>query len=212
MPAGALREAGAISSRPPRQAEPARAVPASSDARTGLYGQLMAQTRGLANDDLFARMLASHLLGMGALPQGLGLAQADFAALLARHFPRYRLPAGMDEEMAEASRQTEREDLRMLLEEHCAGRDESEHWVAGIVTAACMGGDHLWQDLGLWSRVDLSRLMTQNFPALAARNTRDMKWKKFLYKQLCDREEVQACRSPSCEVCADFAGCFGPED
>ena len=184
----------------------------SADARTELHGRLLAQAGGFSNDDLFARMLASHLLGMGALPQGLGLAKADFAALLARHFPRYRLPAGMDEEMAEASRQTEREDLLTLLEEHCAGRDESEHWVAGIVTAACMGDDHLWQDLGLWSRVDLSRLMTQNFPALAARNTRDMKWKKFLYKQLCDREEVQVCRSPSCEVCADYAGCFGPED
>jgi nitrogen fixation protein NifQ len=184
----------------------------SADARTELHGLLLAQAGGFANDDLFARMLASHLLGMGALPHGLGLAQADFVALLARHFPRYRLPAGLDKEMAEASRQAEREDLLTLLEEHCAGRDESEHWVAEIVAAACMGRDHLWQDLGLWSRVDLSRLMTQNFPALAARNTRDMKWKKFLYKQLCDREEVQVCRSPSCEVCADYAGCFGPED
>lgn len=182
----------------------------AADARTELHGRLLAQAGGFANDDLFARMLVSHLLGMGALPHGLGLARADFAALLARHFPRYRLPAGL--EMAEASRQAEREELLTLLEEHCAGRDESEHWVAGIVTAACMGGDHLWQDLGLWSRVDLSRLMTQNFPALAARNTRDMKWKKFLYKQLCDREGVQVCRSPSCEVCADYAECFGPED
>jgi len=26
------------------------------------------------------------------------------------------------------------------------------------------GHDHLWQDLGLWSRDYLSRLMTQNFP------------------------------------------------
>jgi len=184
----------------------------SADARTELHGRLLAQAGGFANDDLFARMLASHLLGMGALPHGLGLAKADFAVLLARHFPRYRLPAGLDEEMAEASRQAEREELLMLLEEHCAGRDESEHWVAEIVTAACMGGDHLWQDLGLWSRVDLSCLMTQNFPALAARNTRDMKWKKFLYKQLCDREGVQVCRSPSCEMCVDSAGCFGPED
>jgi nitrogen fixation protein NifQ len=212
MPAGALTGAGAMSSGLPHQAEAARAVPASPDPRTGLYGQLMAQAGGHANDDLFARMLASQILGMGALPHGLGLAKADFAALLARHFPRYRLPSGMDEEMAEASRQTEREDLLTLLEEHCAGKDESEHWMAVIVSAACMGRDHLWQDLGLWSRVDLSRLMTQNFPALAARNTRDMKWKKFLYKQLCDREEVQVCRSPSCEVCADYAGCFGPED
>ena len=45
-----------------------------------------------------------------------------------------------------------------------------------------------------------------------ARNDRDMKWKKFLYKQLCDRAEINACRAPSCSVCSDYARCFGPED
>jgi nitrogen fixation protein NifQ len=184
----------------------------SRDADTELYGQLMAQAGGLANDDLFSRMLASQMQGRGALPPGLGLARADFAALMARHFPGYIVPAGSADLSVAASRAAEREDLLTLLEEHCAGRDESESWMAGIVSAACMGGDHLWQDLGLASRVDLSRLMTHNFPALAAKNGRDMKWKKFLYKQLCDREAVQVCRSPSCEVCADYAKCFGPED
>lgn len=186
--------------------------PVSADARSEPYGVLMAQAGRFANDDLLARMLASHLKGMGALPAGLGLARADFAALMARHFPGYILPAGWADEAVEASRQAEREDLLTLFMEHRAGRDESERWLAAIVSAACMGGDHLWQDLGLGSRGDLSRLMTQNFPALAAKNSRDMKWKKFLYKQLCDREEVRVCRSPSCEVCADYAKCFGPED
>jgi nitrogen fixation protein NifQ len=172
----------------------------------------MAQAGGFANDDLLARMLASHLRGMGALPAGLGLARADFAALMTRHFPGYILPAGWADEAVEASRQAEREDLLTLFMEHRAGRDESERWLAAIVSSACMGGDHLWQDLGLGSRGDLSRLITQNFPRLAAKNSRDMKWKKFLYKQLCDREEVRVCRSPSCEVCADYAKCFGPED
>lgn len=212
MPAGALTGAGAMSSGPPHLAEPARAVPALPDPRTGLYGQLMAQAGGLANDDLFARMLASQIQGLGDLPPGLGLAPADFAALMARHFPGFSLPAGLADVAADASRHAEREDLLTLLRGDCGGADVSVQWMAVIVTAACMGRDHLWQDLGLWSRVDLSRLMTQNFPGLAARNTRDMKWKKFLYKQLCDREEVQVCRSPSCEVCADYAGCFGPED
>jgi len=65
---------------------------------------------------------------------------------------------------------------------------------------------------GLWSRDHLSRLMTQNFPALAAKNEHDMKWKKFLYKQLCEREGINACRAPSCEYCTDYLKCFGPED
>ena len=83
---------------------------------------------------------------------------------------------------------------------------------AEIVTAACMANDHLWQDLGLWSRKYLSQLMTQNFPALAAKNNKDMKWKKFLYKQLCAQEGIYVCRAPSCEVCVDYAKCFGPEE
>lgn len=181
------------------------------DAREVLHAGLMAQAGGLANDDLFARMLASQALGMGALPPGLGLDRADFAALMARHFPRRALPGG-DSAPAQAERQAEREDLLALFAEHRAGKDDSECWMAEIVAAACMGGDHLWQDLGLWSRGDLSRLLALNFPALAAKNTRDMKWKKFLYKQLCDREAVRVCVAPSCEACADYAKCFGPEE
>jgi len=81
-----------------------------------------------------------------------------------------------------------------------------------IVATGCMANDHLWQDLGLWSRRDLSELMARNFPTLAAKNDRDMKWKKFLYKQLCEREGVYLCRAPSCAVCCDYAKCFGPEE
>ncbi len=39
-----------------------------------------------------------------------------------------------------------------------------------------------------------------------------MKWKKFIYKQLCITEGIYTCRAPSCEVCADYADCFGPEE
>jgi len=188
------------------------AMPSPVSDRTRLYGLLMARAGGLANDDLFARMLFSQAVGMGALPPGLGLAPSEFAVLMARHFPDFTLPAGLAAPSVGEKRDDDRDELLTLLREHCAGSDDSERWMAEIVTTACMGSDHLWQDLGLWSRVDLSRLMTQNFPALAEKNTRDMKWKKFLYKQLCDREGVVVCRSPSCEVCVDYAKCFGPED
>lgn len=112
------------------------------DARDMLHAGLMTQAGGLANGDLFARMLASQAPGMGALPPGLGLERADFAALMARHFPRRALPGG-DGASAQAGRQAEREDLLALLAEHRAGKDDSECWMAEIVAAACMGGDHL---------------------------------------------------------------------
>jgi nitrogen fixation protein NifQ len=184
---------------------------ATHTPREGLYTDLMEHAKGLPNDELFAQMISSMLSGASALPPCLGLEESDFAALMARHFPRtqivVRQPQAADQERA-----LERDDVLALMLEHRANRDESEDWMAEIVTAACMANDHLWQDLGLWSRKYLSQLMTQNFPALAAKNVKDMKWKKFIYKQLCEKEEIRICRAPSCEVCADYLNCFGPEE
>ena len=115
----------------------------------------------------------------------------------------------------QALRADEIEDVSSLLLEHAdpgvgSGADRAE--VAGIVALACLGDDHLWQDLQLASRVELGVLLRRWFPALAAKNTGDMKWKKFFYKQLCERAEIHACRAPSCAVCSDHAACFGPEE
>jgi len=179
----------------------------------GLHGRLMAHAAGLPNDQLFARMLASQVAGSGVLPVGLGLSLEAFSRLLRRHFPHSGPLLELDTtRWPDEARVAERQDLIELMIEHRACQDDSEIWMAQIVAAACMGGDHLWQDLGLWNRADLSRLFTENFPGLAASNVRDMKWKKFLYKQLCQREGVYVCRAPSCEVCADYSACFGPEE
>ncbi|NRT58446.1 nitrogen fixation protein NifQ [Sphaerotilus uruguayifluvii] len=115
----------------------------------------------------------------------------------------------------QALRADEIEEVSSLLLEHAdpgvgSGADRAE--VAGIVALACLGDDHLWQDLQLASRVELGVLLRRWFPALAAKNTGDMKWKKFFYKQLCERAEIHACRAPSCAVCSDHAACFGPEE
>ncbi len=83
--------------------------------------------------------------------------------------------------------------------------------MASVVAAGSMGGNHLWEDLGLRRRPELTELMRRNFPSLAARNVRDMKWKRFLYKQLCEAEGIHACRAPSCEECADYHVCFSSD-
>ena len=185
--------------------------PKVSAQANSLYAELMAHAAGLPNDQIFAQMIASQIEGIGSLPPGLGLEVKDFATLLAQHFPGFELV------IRNAARHTdpralERDDVLALLLEHRAYQNMSEQWMAEIVTTACMGGDHLWQDLGLHSREYLSRLMTENFPSLAAKNVHDMKWKKFLYKQLCEKEGINTCRSPSCEYCVDYLSCFGPED
>ena len=181
------------------------------ERNSGLYAELMAHAAGLPNDEVFAQMISNQIAGVGALPPGLGLDEKDFSELLARHFPGILLVIRHVEVIGDP-RAVERDDVLGLLLEHRAHRFMSEQWMAEIVTTACMANDHLWQDLGLWSREYLSHLMKQNFPTLAAKNVHDMKWKKFLYKQLCEQEGINACRAPSCEYCADYLNCFGPEE
>ena len=74
-----------------------------------------------------------------------------------------------------------------------------------------MRPNHLWQDLGLRNRGELSALMRRHFEPLADRNVNDMKWKKFLYRMICRDEGFRLCTAPSCAECDDFAVCFGDE-
>ncbi|VAX12350.1 Nitrogenase FeMo-cofactor synthesis molybdenum delivery protein NifQ [hydrothermal vent metagenome] len=185
----------------------------TEDVCRQLHAQLMEHSQGQTNDDLLACMLASWSCGLAGLPVFMGLAAEQFQAMLAYHYPGIDARQLLQPQVQlDQERWHERNELRTLLLRDRAGKAESEKWIAEIVATACMAQDHLWQDLGLWSRKDLSRLLQENFPALAARNDRDMKWKKFFYKQLCNAEGIYTCRSPSCEVCADFQECFGPEE
>lgn len=114
-----------------------------------------------------------------------------------------------------ATRGDEVADLRALLVAHAdatAGTPDEIERVALAIAVASLGDDHLWQDLQLASRAELSALMRRWFPALVERNVGDMKWKKFLYRELCRQEEVLICKAPSCAACSDRALCFGAEE
>lgn len=185
----------------------------SIESPQALYERLMAARRGDSIEETLARMLASWSLGFGCLPDWLGLGRSSFRCMVNYHFPRFnRVDFVNPGKEIDQARLDEMGDLRRLLIEHRTKGHASETWMAEIVIAGCMGDDHLWQDLGLWQRADLSKLMLENFKPLAKRNDKDMKWKKFLYKQLCETEGIYTCRAPSCEVCADYQNCFGPEE
>lgn len=178
-----------------------------------IHDWLMSGRRGEAVEEILAQMLASWSFGYGVLPEYLGLTLVEFDKMLRHHFPSIN-PAGlaMPGRLRDTQRSDEADELCKLLLDNRTRVGQSETWMAHIVAAGCMGSDHLWQDLGLWSRKDLSRLMLENFKPLALRNSKDMKWKKFLYKQLCEAEGIYTCRAPSCEVCVDYRECFGPEE
>lgn len=166
------------------------------------------------NTEWLCRMLASWSVGLGALPDFLGLEAEDFGQLSKTFFRSLEFPcAAPSGRQADFSRMLERDDLIRYLHARAAYPERAEtRWISSILVAGCLGEDHLWQDLGLWSRQDLSGLIAYNFPSVKAANNQDMKWKKFLYKQLCEAEGIYVCRAPSCDVCVDYSRCFGQED
>lgn len=183
--------------------------------RQDMYDLIMEPFDRLQSQDpnrrFLAQMLASQCVGEGALGPTLGLEKPRFVELMDQYFQVSGLPLRSVSHNHDP-RFDEREELIELMIGHRAMRDELETIIAEIVAAACMGSDHLWQDLGLWARSQLSAMLEHNFPGLAAKNDKNMKWKKFLYKQLCAAEGIYICRAPSCEVCAEYAACFAPEE
>lgn len=174
---------------------------------------LLTKVHASPNQHWLANIIASWLTGKSVLPDYLGLEPTQFSAMQQFYFPDITLPtAAASGIIPDYSRMPEIDDLVQLLQHYSRQRDQENDWIISIIVTACMGLDHLWEDLGVWQRSELSALLSYNFPTLAASNTKNMKWKKFIYKKLCDAEGIYLCRAPSCEVCTDHAKCYGPEE
>lgn len=103
------------------------------------------------------------------------------------------------------------DDLVVLLMEHASHPGVLARHLARAIAVASMGPNHLWEDLGLRDRDQLNALMQEHFTALRQRNARNMRWKKFLYRMLCERADILICKSPHCAQCDDQPLCFEPD-
>ncbi len=178
--------------------------------------QTVKDDEGEAFDDhVFACVVSAALTDRAAagraLTESLGLTRVETAALFAARFPLSKAPLCL-ERASDPSREMEEDLLRDMLADHSAGRGGESAWLATIVARRAMGDDHLWQDMGLSNRGEVSRLLARHFPALHAANVKNMRWKKFFYRRLCELDGFSLCAAPHCSVCADFASCFGDED
>lgn len=183
------------------------------DSKSQVYDFLFSKSSQTPNAHYLASIISSYIDGESALPARLGLSEEALTSLFNEFFPHaIEMLGQLGGEDFDETRLEEYNELLSLFLTHRKQESLFEEHIARIVTAACMGSDHLWQDLGLWSRPDLSQLMSANFTALADKNTKNMKWKRFLYKQLCEAEGIYVCRSPSCEVCTEYSVCFAPEE
>lgn len=205
--------------------------------QSAIYNVLMSDRspEGAFTDARFFALCISHcaMKHHGSLSMAMGLEIRQLNALFLRYFPKIEesrslaqctkvhlhMAAGgtflcqcLGKENQTSARNEEFGDLFNLFLAHRSGADPESEWVASIIAAGCLSNDHLWQDLGLTNREDLSEILKLHFPLLYSKNSGNMKWKKFFYKQLCDRAEVRTCQAPSCAVCNDYAQCFGPED
>ena len=183
-----------------------------STRKLATYHRLMQASRGGANDRYIAAMSATWMTGQGSLPRWMGLPSGMFREMFDFHFAAVARTTPLRAKYALPERCDEISDLRHILLTHRARRSQSERWIAELICAGCMGRDHLWSDLGLMSRPQLSELMRFNFPRLALQNAKNMRWKKFLYKKLCEGEGLYICRAPSCGVCVERPVCFAPEN
>jgi nitrogen fixation protein NifQ len=184
-------------------------------------------TAAAAVADNYARLLAAArdpediatiaFTGVLARFRIQGLDASALSRLLRHYFPGTTQSGSPVDELAPqdavctALSTGEFDELLALLREHRRDDSEETEWVSRALVSACAGADHLWQDMGLPDRDALSRLIRHYFPILYYKNSGNVKWKKFFYRQLCDRAEIALCKAPSCGVCSDYAQCFGRE-
>ncbi|HLP68052.1 MAG TPA: nitrogen fixation protein NifQ [Rhizobium sp.] len=174
------------------------------DADTAFDRHALACVLSIARDE--------DLSGRSTIAEATGLGPKELMRLVARNFPAVPFDNfGIDLDEAEPERDEEEEILFELLLQHRNPEIAASLHFARIVARRAMRDDHLWQDLGLFERAELTRLLNRHFPMLAAGNTRNMKWKKYFYRRLCEAEGLSLCTAPSCRECDDFDACFGEE-
>jgi nitrogen fixation protein NifQ len=84
--------------------------------------------------------------------------------------------------------------------------------LARVIAARAAHPGHLWVAMGFFERPELSAAIRRHLPALAAANHQNMRWKRFLFKQVCVLNGGLMCKSPVCGDCSDYSICFAPEE
>lgn len=152
--------------------------------------------------------LSAREAGQGSLPQQLGLSGAEIARLRDRWLPAVTLP---DLDLPAPPCTPEQQSIRQLILMRARAGGDEARWLAAILARRAQEQSHLWEDLGLPKRADLTALIARHLPGLAAANSANMRWKKFFYRQICSDAAFSLCLSPSCDACDEREDCFAPD-
>jgi len=186
-----------------------------------LYRALIAipPPEGVDEEDrhLFACLLAVAARDPHDMAEGLGLAPGDLEAILEGYFPGADFALLETHSRPASGPPPELNDnvLGILLghvPRDAEGRQQpASTWLARIIAARAAHPGHLWCAMGLFERPQLSAAIRRHLPSLAAANDKGMRWKRYLFKQVCDLGGGVMCKSPNCGVCSDYALCFAED-
>lgn len=144
----------------------------------------------------------------------LGISDSDLTSLLALYFPDIDLTFLKQISFSTAEQPAERNDdilsimLSHLPKEPDRNKRQTSLWLAHILTTRAALPGHLWVAMGLTERPQLTAAIRRHLPSLAEANNQNMRWKRFLFKQVCELNGGVMCKSPNCGVCSDYAICF----
>ena len=171
----------------------------------------------IGSDETFDRHILACITSVaaaeaGELTERIGLNAEDLGELLSA-YTFVDLVAGESRGVAAETAEAEEVELvRDILLGHVAPANEKGRWLASMIARRALEPNHLWEDLGLRNRGELTRLMARHFSTLAARNDKNMRWKRFIYRLMCENDGFVMCATPVCTNCADYNSCFGPEE
>lgn len=158
---------------------------------------------------LFAKLIAARELRHETAL--LGLSPNQLRALFARHFAGEPEPFGhVAAVLGDAAHIDFVSALRALLLTYASTAVDvgDAQCLASIIAYACLRPDHLWRDLGLAGRDDVTFMLERYFPALVARNVANLRWKKFLAQELALLQGREPGPAPGCPGCEDYGHCF----
>ncbi|MGA8172694.1 MAG: nitrogen fixation protein NifQ [Methylocystis sp.] len=178
---------------------------------TGVLPEAAITEEGAAFDrHVLASIIALASTESGGLPARTGLSAADLEDVSARGFPGLKIlgscqvgPSLIDTD--------EMEVVRDLFLANRSSEGDCGRWFAAMMARRALEPNHLWEDLGLRERSELTRLISRHFAPLAVRNDKNMRWKRFIYRMMCEDDGFVMCSSPVCSNCADYSLCFGAE-
>ena len=163
---------------------------------------------------LFACLLAVAASESVNIAAALGLSDDELSDLLHLYFPAVELGAlPWGSVPAATATPPANPDLLRLLFDYLPSDTDGwtpapSLWLARIIATRAAYPGHLWIAMGLLARPELTAAIHRHLPALALANDKGMRWKRFLFKQLCDRTGGVLCSTPDCGECSDYTLCF----